>query len=79
LRIKLLLFGPYARLLPLGTEGSGTVVDAAEGATVLDVLDAVAVPDEGRRFVTVNGVRSDMTARLRDDDEVRVIVPLGGG
>lgn len=79
MRVRVLLFGPYARLLPAGTHGRGAIVDAVEGATVQDVLDAIEVPADGRRFVTVNGVRSDMADPLHVDDELRVIVPLGGG
>jgi sulfur carrier protein ThiS len=77
--IKVMLFGHHARLLPPGTSGNATSVDFEDGSTITDVLDALGVPPDGRSYVQLNGTRADLSATLADGDEVRVIVPLGGG
>ena len=79
MKVKVVLFGPHARLLPPGAHGNSASIDAEEGATVADVLDALGVPPDGRSYVQLNGAREDLTATLHGGDEVRVIVPLGGG
>jgi hypothetical protein len=77
-RVGLALFGPYAALLP-AEAGGRTVVEVGAGDTVDDVLDAVAVPPQGRTYLTLDGVRVDGDAPVHDGAELRVIVPLGGG
>jgi len=79
MKVKMVLFGQHARLLPPGAQGNSTSIDVVEGATVADVLDALGVSPEGRTYVQLNGAREGLAATLRDGDEVRVIVPLGGG
>ena len=79
MKVKVMLFGHHARLLPPGTSGNATCVDFQEGATIANVLDALGVPPDGRSYVQLNGRREEPSATLEDGDEVRVIVPLGGG
>ena len=74
-----MLFGHHARLLPPGTVGNATSVEVREGSTIADVLDVLGVPPDGRSYVQLNGSREELSATLADGDEVRVIVPLGGG
>jgi sulfur carrier protein ThiS len=78
LRITLLLFGPYAQYLPHG-EGGAAVLEAPSGTTVMSLLDSVALPASHRHYITVNGGRVKDDVALSEGDEVRVIVPLGGG
>ena len=79
MNVEVMLFGLHARLLPPGTRGNATSIDIEEGATVADLLDALGVPPDGRSYVQLNGTRQGLAAVLREGDEVRVIVPLGGG
>ena len=79
MQVRVVLFGHLARLLSAGSGGNATVVDVETAATVDVVLDAVGVPDGERTYLTVNGERATRDARLREGDELRVIVPLGGG
>jgi sulfur carrier protein ThiS len=78
-KVKVVLFGHQARLLPPGSQGNSASIDAEEGATVADVLDMLGVPPEGRTYVQLNGTREGLATTLQGGDEVRVIVPLGGG
>ena len=79
MKVKVVLFGHHAQLLPPGSQGNSTSIDAEEGATVADILDAFGVPPDGRSYVQLNGAREGLAATVQDGDEVRVIVPLGGG
>ena len=79
MKVKVVLFGRHARLLPPGVQGNSASIGVEEGATVADVLDAVGVPPDGRSYVQLNGATEGLAATLQDGDEVRVIVPLGGG
>jgi len=77
-RVNAVLFGNLAGLLPPDARGR-TVVEVHAGSTVSDVLDALAVPQEGRTFLTLDGERVHGETPVRDGAELRVIVPLGGG
>jgi sulfur carrier protein ThiS len=77
--IRLVLFGHYATYLPEGAERGSAMIDAPPGTTVSSLLDFVGLPAEARSYVTVNAERVSGDRRLDDGDEVRVIVPLGGG
>ncbi len=78
MQIKVTLFGSYARLLPSSSQGR-TSVDVPVGSTVANVLDALAVPAQGRSFLTLDGDRVAPESPVHEGAELRVIVPLGGG
>jgi sulfur carrier protein ThiS len=77
-RVTAVLFGNLTSLLPSSSRGR-TVVEVARGATVDDVLDALAVPAERRTYLTLDGKKVSGDAAVHDGAELRVIVPLGGG
>jgi len=79
LEVRVVLFGHLARLLPEGSSGNAAVLSVAEAATIDEVLDQMGVPAGERSYLTVNGERAARDARLHEADELRVIVPLGGG
>jgi molybdopterin synthase sulfur carrier subunit len=74
------------RLFAAARTAAGTGRDHLPGDTVADVL-AEAVARYGADFeavlptckVWVNGIEVDRTARVADDDEVRVLPPVSGG
>lgn len=78
MQVTVIMFGNYASLLPAADRGK-SVVDVAPGRTVEDLLDALAVPEHGRSFLTLDGERISADALLHDGAVLRVIVPLGGG
>jgi sulfur carrier protein ThiS len=79
MRVTVALFGHHSRLLPPGSSGNSASIEIEEGATLKDALDALDVPPDGRSYVQLNGMRGELSAALQTGDEVRVIVPLGGG
>ena len=79
MQVTVALFGPYAGLLPPGSEGGRATVEVDDDTTVAALLDHLGVPQEGRRYVTVDGRKAEPTGALSAGAQVRVIVPLGGG
>jgi hypothetical protein len=77
-RVTVVLFGHYARLLPKDS-GGHAALDVADGATAGEVLDALAIPTEARGYLVADGERIQADNRLHDGAELRVVVPLGGG
>lgn len=79
MRVGVALFGHYSRLLPSESANGRAILEVDQGATVGEVLDGLRIPPEGRTYVTVNGSHVDQETVVSDGDEIRVIVPLGGG
>ncbi len=79
MRVEVALFGQYSQLLPPESENARAMLEVEEAATVGAVLDRLQIPPEGRTYVTVNGKHVGQETVLSEDDEIRVIVPLGGG
>jgi molybdopterin converting factor small subunit len=51
----------------------------ADGATVADLLDNLAVPPEDVKLIFINGVKQDLDVPLRAGDRVGVFPAVGGG
>ena len=79
MEVRVILFGHLAKLLPSASEGGEVLVQVDGEATVKRVLDQIGVPEESRTYVTRNGVRAGMDDLVAHGDEIRVIIPLGGG
>jgi sulfur carrier protein ThiS len=79
-RVNVRLSGSLAQLV-----GSRQVFDLDEGATVADLLDAVArsagiEPDASRSLAVVaHGTIVPHEHGLAEDDELDVLVPVAGG
>lgn len=53
--------------------------EAADGATVADVVAAFGVPEDKPRIILVNGVHSGLDAKLKEGDTVSLFPPVAGG
>jgi len=83
MNVRLKLYAMLAKYLPSGAEKNEATVEAAEGASVLDVLSARGLPEEHCHLVLVNGVYvapGERASRaLEDGDHVAVWPPVAGG
>ena len=77
--VDVVLFGSYSRLLPSESAKGRATLSLEEPATVDQVLDLLQLPPEGRTYVTLNGEQVGLDTRVSEADEIRVVVPLGGG
>ncbi len=75
MRIRLKLMGMLKSRTP-----EGGALEVADGATIEDVLRALAIAPQTTRVFTVNGqFERDCGRALAPNDELTVIPPVGGG
>ena len=83
MRIRVRLFATLQQYLPAGSEGSETTVDLRDGATVVEALDALAVPVNLAHILFINGrhvLRPDLAVRpLAEGETLSVFPAIGGG
>ncbi len=53
--------------------------EMVDGSTVMQLVDALGVPDELANIVIVSGENTDQSHKLKDGDHVILIPPLAGG
>ena len=79
MRIEVRLFATLARFLPKGAETGSTYLDVAEGSSVGDVAEALAIPTDLSRIILVNDQDADENRGLVEGDVVTLFPPLAGG
>ena len=53
--------------------------EVGEGATVLDLLAALHIPQNIPKVILINGMVKDERAPLQEGDEVSILPPVEGG
>ena len=75
--------GRLVRFLPPGSGDKTAALDVAEGATTMDVIRQLGMPEDGSYLVILNGAslpRSERPTRaLAEGDSLSVMPPLKGG
>lgn len=81
--VTLKLYASLGVYLPAGHARNEARVSVAEGATILDLLDAHNVPREACHLVLLNGIfqppDARQHARLKAGDQLAVWPPVAGG
>ena len=81
--VKVKLFAILRDMLPAGTDGHEVDVDVPDGATPLDVIRRLEIPEELAHLVMVNGfhlLRDDLRTRaLQVGDVLSIFPPIAGG
>jgi molybdopterin converting factor small subunit len=75
--IRVHLFAYLSRFSPNGEEKFR--LDLEPGATVAWLLDSLKIPADFEKAVLVNGSRAELTADLKDEDDVFIFPPAAGG
>ena len=77
------LVGPLSRFLPAGSSGNETQVNAADGATVSDLIKMLGLPDDLKFIVSINDdivpIQERQSRSLSSSDSIKIIPPLKGG
>ena len=79
MQVEVRLFATLAPFLPPGSRDGVGMIDLEPGATVLRLVERLAIPAEMSRIVLVNGRDVQDDERLEPGDVVDVFPPLAGG
>ncbi len=83
MKIRLRTAGILRKYLPPGAQASAAELDLEEGATPMDVIRKLGMPEEASYLVTLNGSAVPTAEReirtLSPDDDLAIMPPLRGG
>lgn len=78
IKIEVRLFATLTAYLP-GGEGNAANMELPDGATLGDLVQMLAIPDDLPRVTLVNGRNAELDQRLLSGDVVTLFPPLAGG
>lgn len=79
MRVHVKLFATLRRFASDLPPGKALELEIDEGATLQDLVERLAIPDEETRIAFVNGRAQDLDYALQAGDEVGIFPPIGGG
>lgn len=83
MKVELKLYASLSRYLPAGAVDHKAVLDVAEGATPLQLIDEMKLPRESCFLVLVNGVFVPPEEResraMHEGDALAIWPPIAGG
>ena len=78
IKIEIRLFATLSAYVP-GGEGNTATIELPDGATVGELVQTLAIPDDLPRITLVNGRDVESEDRLNAGDIVSLFPPLAGG
>jgi molybdopterin converting factor small subunit len=79
MKIQVALYAGLSRYLPAGTQKREARIDTPDGATVLDVMRQLGMPDDLPSILLVNGKQATHETGMGEGDTLSVFPPLAGG
>ncbi len=79
MQIQVKLFANLKDYFPGSAAGTPFTVTLSEGASLQDLIGLLNIPTEQTRVVFVNGIVQPLEHRLKQDDNVGIFPPIGGG
>lgn len=83
MKISFKTAGRLVRFLPPGSQDKTAQLEVAEGATAMDVLRQLGMPEDGSYLMILNGASLPKAERatraLAADDSLAIMPPLKGG
>ncbi len=79
MRVRVKLIANYMKLLPPGTKGNTTELDAPPGASIGDLLGPMGVPLDDTTVLLLNGYQAEADALLAEGDIVTAFSAIAGG
>ena len=79
MRVTAKLHGTLRKYLPAGQHDNGVLVELADGATVVELVERLGIPPAHARMIVSGDEHLEPTSPLRDGQEVNVFPPLAGG
>jgi sulfur-carrier protein len=79
MRIKVRLFASLATRVEGAKQGIPLEVELPPGGDLRHLLSQLRIPESEQKLVFVNGRAEELSVELRDNDEVGIFPPIGGG
>lgn len=76
MKVNVKLMSIFAKYSKGGDDGK---TEIKNGATVLDVVKELGLPEKQVKLIAVNGRQSDINTVLSEDDTVFIFPPAAGG
>jgi molybdopterin converting factor small subunit len=77
--VSVKLFATLRRHYPDLGIGEAMPVEIEDGATVQDLLQQLALPEDQVKIIFVNGIVRETDDELEDGDDLGIFPPVGGG
>ncbi|MEW6178854.1 MAG: MoaD/ThiS family protein [Chloroflexota bacterium] len=79
MKVKVRLYATFSRFHPGRLAGTPFEVELADGATLHDLIQQLAIPPDEVKVCFVNARIMDLDTKLKDGDEIGIFPPVGGG
>jgi molybdopterin synthase sulfur carrier subunit len=79
MQVTVKLFATLARFSPGELAAIPFEMNIPDSATVKDLVDRLGIPPEEAKISFINGHIRDLDWILKQDDEVGIFPPIGGG
>lgn len=79
IKVKVRLYANLRKYLPAHSASSQLEMELKEGTTIEGLLEQMCIPAKEIKSVFVNSVIKEPSYVLKDDDQVGVFSPIGGG
>lgn len=79
MRVIVKLFATLARFSSGELPGTPFEMNLSESATIQDLVDQLGIPSEETKISFVNGLIQPLDWVLKQDDQVGIFPPIGGG
>jgi len=79
LQIRVTLFATLTKFTPGKESGVPLVLEIAEGSTLSDLIGLLNIPEKEVKLTFVNGRFQEAEYKFKDNDQVGIFPPIGGG
>ena len=79
MKVTLSLYASLTQYLPEKTGGNSCVVEVEEGTRIKELISRMGIPQEGPKFIFLNGVHAEGDEMLKDGDRLGIFPPVAGG
>ena len=79
MRVQVKLFATLRRFTENVIPGAPFEVELSEAATLTALLNQLKIPLEEAKITFVNGIIQDPDYVIKDEDEIGIFPPIGGG
>jgi sulfur carrier protein ThiS len=79
MQVTIRLHGTLRKYLPTGGRSNVSTVDVPDGSRISDLLAQLGIPVDHAKMLVSGDEQLDVSAALRDGQELNVFPPLAGG